>query len=198
MPSNPHMQLVDLIQLKKVLKSYHHILLIVDSTFASPYNFKPSQYGADLVMQSCTKYLSGNANVMAGCISGPKYLIKKIRHFRNILGLRLFQNRILSDLEDSMLASGIDISQRYYHASVDWSMQWGPGYMMFFFITIFLFVWYIDKYLFGKVLNLSSYWKARGHLVFISLLILYHKIAHEVLLFFISYIVGLCFNAKRC
>ncbi len=93
-------------------------------------------------------------------------------HFRNILGLRLFQNRILSDLEDSMLASGIDISQRYYHASVDWSMQWGPGYMMFFFITIFLFVWYIDKYLFGKVLNLSSYWKARGHLVFISLLML--------------------------
>jgi cystathionine gamma-synthase len=85
-PSNPHTQLVDIIELKRAIKQRRDIILIIDSTFASPYNFKPSQYNADLVVQSCTKYLIGGGDAFAGSVSGSWDLIEKIRIFRNVLG----------------------------------------------------------------------------------------------------------------
>jgi cystathionine gamma-synthase len=100
-PSNPHMQMVDIASLKQTLATFPNIILIVDSTFASPYNFQPSRYGADLVLQSCTKYLSGGANVMAGSISGSKELIEKIRLTRNTIG------GIISPEDAYLLTQGI-------------------------------------------------------------------------------------------
>ncbi len=85
-PSSPHLQLVDIALLKRGLAEYSNVLLLVDSTFASPYNLRPSQLGADLILQSCTKYLSGGGNVMAGSVSGPASLIEKIRLIRNTIG----------------------------------------------------------------------------------------------------------------
>lgn len=84
LPSNPHLYLADIEIIKRLLKP--DTLLVVDSTLASPYNFKPHLWGADLVIHSCTKYLNGHADVMLGSVAGKKESINKIRNFRNITG----------------------------------------------------------------------------------------------------------------
>lgn len=84
MPCNPHLYLVDLERIKDII--HDETLLIVDSTLSSPYNFKPLCFGADLVIHSCTKYMSGHGDIMAGSIAGSKELIDQIRMYRNIIG----------------------------------------------------------------------------------------------------------------
>lgn len=83
-PSNPHLYLVD------IKKIYDHLppncLLIVDSTLASPINLSPIKFGADLVIHSCTKYLGGHGDLLAGSISGSAELIDVIRNHRNMMG----------------------------------------------------------------------------------------------------------------
>ncbi|KXV57791.1 hypothetical protein AD948_13600 [Acetobacter senegalensis] len=85
MPSNPHMYLVDLEYIKSVIDP-SKTLLIVDSTFASPINCQPTKFGADLVVHSCTKYLGGHGDLLAGCVCGSMQLIDPIRNYRNISG----------------------------------------------------------------------------------------------------------------
>jgi cystathionine gamma-synthase len=84
-PSNPHLYLTDIEKVKSLLNP--DALLIVDSTLASPYNLKPSIWGADLVIHSCTKYLNGHADLILGSVAGNQEAIAKIRTFRNIMGL---------------------------------------------------------------------------------------------------------------
>lgn len=85
MPSNPHLFLVDL---DFILRSIdrRRTMLVVDSTFATPANFRPGEHGADLVVHSCTKYLSGDGDLLAGCVLGSETLIQKIRTYRNVSG----------------------------------------------------------------------------------------------------------------
>jgi cystathionine beta-lyase/cystathionine gamma-synthase len=54
-------------------------LLLVDNTFASPYACRPIEHGADLVMHSATKYLSGHADVLAGVVVGSRERIDAVR-----------------------------------------------------------------------------------------------------------------------
>ena len=44
--------------------------MVVDSTFASPINMRPLQQGADIVVHSCTKYLNGHSDLLAGVAIG--------------------------------------------------------------------------------------------------------------------------------
>lgn len=83
-PSNPHLHLVDLEEIKKIING--NTVLIVDSTFSSPINFQPAKWGADLVIHSCGKYIGGHADLMAGSVAGKKEIIEKIRTYRNVLG----------------------------------------------------------------------------------------------------------------
>lgn len=83
-PSNPHLYIADIEKIKELLSP--DTLLVVDSTFATPYNFKPYLWGADLVIHSCTKYLNGHADIILGSVAGKKEAIAKIRTFRNITG----------------------------------------------------------------------------------------------------------------
>ena len=64
-PSNPTMQITDL-RAMKALADRHHLLLIVDNTFLSPYFQRPLELGADLVIHSGTKYLGGHNDTLAG------------------------------------------------------------------------------------------------------------------------------------
>ena len=57
----------------------HGALMSVDNTFASPLNCQPLAVGADLVLESATKYLGGHSDVMAGVVAGPLALIRPIR-----------------------------------------------------------------------------------------------------------------------
>jgi cystathionine beta-lyase/cystathionine gamma-synthase len=57
----------------------HGALLTVDNTFASPAVCRPLEHGADLVMESATKYLSGHSDVMAGAVVGSKDRMRAVR-----------------------------------------------------------------------------------------------------------------------
>lgn len=83
-PSNPHLYLVDIGKIKNIVND--GAILIVDSTLSTPANFRPLDHGADLVIHSCTKYLSGHGDVMAGSVAGRQDLIESIRICRNIMG----------------------------------------------------------------------------------------------------------------
>lgn len=84
-PTNPFYYIIDLQYLSFELKK-KNILLFVDSTLASPINFNPAQYGADLVIHSLTKYFSGQNDLIAGAVAGSKELIEKIREFNGHTG----------------------------------------------------------------------------------------------------------------
>ena len=66
-PSNPLMQVID-IQACVALAKKHQVLVAVDNTFASPYLQNPLDLGADIVMHSVTKYLSGHSDVIMGAL----------------------------------------------------------------------------------------------------------------------------------
>jgi cystathionine beta-lyase/cystathionine gamma-synthase len=76
--SNPTIVVSDLAALAEVAHR-RGALLLVDNTFASPYACRPVELGADLVMHSATKYLSGHGDVLAGAVVGSHERIAAIR-----------------------------------------------------------------------------------------------------------------------
>ena len=66
-PTNPLLKITDLEAVGKIAKS-SNLLYVVDSTFATPVFLRPLEYGADLVLHSTTKYLSGHNQIIGGVI----------------------------------------------------------------------------------------------------------------------------------
>ena len=66
-PTNPLLRLIDIGRMAEIAHG-HGALLAVDNTFASPYFQNPLALGADLVMHSCTKYLGGHSDLVAGML----------------------------------------------------------------------------------------------------------------------------------
>ena len=64
---NPNSNLVDIEELAKIAHK-HHIPLVVDSTFATPYLIRPIEYGADIVVHSATKFIGGHGTTIGGVI----------------------------------------------------------------------------------------------------------------------------------
>ena len=65
--SNPEINLID-VQAVADIAHKHNIILIVDNTFASPYLFRPLEHGADVVVESATKFLGGHGTTLAGVV----------------------------------------------------------------------------------------------------------------------------------
>lgn len=84
-PTNPYLRVADIPKLVAVAKKAG-ALLVVDSTFATPYNLNPLALGADLVLHSATKYLAGHNDILAGAILGPNDLVERIRGFHKKVG----------------------------------------------------------------------------------------------------------------
>jgi len=84
-PSNPNLFVADIPPLAKLAKK-HGIPLMVDNTICSPALMRPIEFGADIVIHSATKYISGNGTSLSGVIVGKKEFIDHVRHvgFRNI------------------------------------------------------------------------------------------------------------------
>ena len=61
-------------------------MTLIDTTFATPVNLRPLEYGVDFVMHSATKYLGGHNDVLAGVIAGSKERIKALKYARGIFG----------------------------------------------------------------------------------------------------------------
>ncbi|MCD6569164.1 MAG: PLP-dependent transferase [Deltaproteobacteria bacterium] len=84
-PTNPYLNVFDLALLKKIADR-HNIMTLIDSTFATPLNQNPLDFGIDLVIHSATKYLAGHNDIMAGAVLGRKTLIAKIRDLHKSMG----------------------------------------------------------------------------------------------------------------
>ena len=76
--SNPTIVVADLAALADAAHR-HGALLVVDSTFASPYLVQPLALGADLVIHSATKFIAGHSDVLAGAVVGSEARIKPVR-----------------------------------------------------------------------------------------------------------------------
>jgi methionine-gamma-lyase len=76
--SNPTIIVSDISALAAIAHR-HGARLLVDNTFASPFGCRPLEHGADLVMHSATKYLSGHADVLAGVVVGKRELVEACR-----------------------------------------------------------------------------------------------------------------------
>jgi cystathionine gamma-synthase len=84
-PTNPALHIVDMKKMA-VLGKQHGLISMIDSTFGTPINQHPTEYGIDLVMHSGTKYLSGHADLTCGVISGRRDLIEQVGETRKTLG----------------------------------------------------------------------------------------------------------------
>ena len=84
-PTNPTLRVVDLKKVTAIAKQYR-LLTMIDSTFATPVNQRPVEFGVDLVMHSGTKYFAGHSDLICGVIAGRADLIEQIHHTRTTLG----------------------------------------------------------------------------------------------------------------
>ena len=99
--TNPLLHVSSVTEVAKIAKQ-HHLLTIVDNTFLTPYLQKPLNLGADIVLHSATKYLSGHSDVVAGLVvTNSEELGKKIYFIQNALG------GVLSPESASLVRRGI-------------------------------------------------------------------------------------------
>lgn len=99
--TNPLLQVTS-VRAVAQLAHQHHLLTIVDNTFLSPYLLRPLALGADVVVHSATKYLSGHSDVSAGVVAvNSNALAQKIYFIQNALG------SILSPEDSNELLRGI-------------------------------------------------------------------------------------------
>lgn len=84
-PTNPYLRVLDLKKLVAIAKK-HDLKTIIDSTFATPINQRPLEFGVDFVIHSATKYLGGHNDLLAGVVIGSEYMIGAIKETQGILG----------------------------------------------------------------------------------------------------------------
>ncbi|HOK08177.1 MAG TPA: aminotransferase class I/II-fold pyridoxal phosphate-dependent enzyme [Candidatus Hydrogenedens sp.] len=84
-PTNPYLNIFDLEKLYAIAKK-HRVLTLIDSTFSTPYNQKPLEFGVDLVLHSCTKYLGGHNDILAGAVLGRSELVEEVRRLHKAMG----------------------------------------------------------------------------------------------------------------
>lgn len=84
-PTNPYLRCVDLARIAEIAKR-NRVQTIIDSTFGTPVNQLPLQYGIDYVVHSATKYLGGHHDLLAGVVAGRKDRIAALRDARGVLG----------------------------------------------------------------------------------------------------------------
>ena len=79
-PANPS---IDIIDIQACAKMVHEVggKCIVDNTFASPALQRPLDLGADMVVESLTKYINGHGDAMGGVVVGPRIDLQNIRYF---------------------------------------------------------------------------------------------------------------------
>ena len=84
-PTNPTMRVFDP---RPVGRLAHEagVVLAVDSTFASPINFRARDFGVDIVIHSATKYLGGHTDLIAGVVAGSRSLVKEVQAMLKLYG----------------------------------------------------------------------------------------------------------------
>lgn len=85
MISNPLLKVIDLEQVATIAHA-HGAVMVVDSTFTSPYLLQPLRYGADLVIHSATKFLGGHGDVTGGIVVAPMAYRAKLELVGRLVG----------------------------------------------------------------------------------------------------------------
>jgi cystathionine beta-lyase/cystathionine gamma-synthase len=86
--TNPLLQVADLKAVVQFARE-HNLVSLIDNTFASPVNFRPPELGFDLSLHSCTKYLNGHSDIVAGAVIGHADLVGKVKRRLDHLGASL-------------------------------------------------------------------------------------------------------------
>jgi cystathionine gamma-synthase len=84
-PTNPYLRVIDVPRLVEIARR-HGLKTIIDSTFATPINQRPLEFGVDLVVHSATKYLGGHNDLLAGVVIGSEYMIAGLRETQGMVG----------------------------------------------------------------------------------------------------------------
>ena len=88
-PCNPTMKFIDIEEIVQIAKEKPGILTIFDNTLNSPYNLNPIDYGVDVVVHSCTKYISGHGDTLGGAsITNKKInykIMKSLQEFGGVI-----------------------------------------------------------------------------------------------------------------
>ena len=85
-PTNPLLKVIDIRKLADMAKG-KDILLAVDNTFATPYFQRPLECGADIVVHSTTKYLSGHSDIIGGiAITSHEKIYQQVKFYQNAAG----------------------------------------------------------------------------------------------------------------
>ena len=86
-PTNPLMKIADIQEIATLVKAKNDAILVaVDNTFATPYLQLPLELGADIVMHSATKYLSGHSDVVMGALMVKDEKLAEEIHFIQFAG----------------------------------------------------------------------------------------------------------------
>jgi len=87
-PTNPTMKIVDIKALIKITKEINKdIIVVVDNTFMSPYFQTPIALGADICVNSVSKYINGHSDVIMGiAVTNSEEIIERLRFIQNAVG----------------------------------------------------------------------------------------------------------------
>ncbi len=83
--SNPMITVVDIDAVADIAHK-HNVLLLVDNTFMTPVGFKPLEHGADLVINSLTKFINGHCDALCGAVTGRADLMETVYRYQVLLG----------------------------------------------------------------------------------------------------------------
>ena len=84
-PTNPYLRVIDVPRVVDIARR-HGLKTVIDSTFATPINQRPLEFGVDLVVHSATKYLGGHNDLLAGVVVGSEYLMAGLRETQGMIG----------------------------------------------------------------------------------------------------------------
>ena len=87
-PTNPTLRVVDLKRVSALARE-RGVTTLIDSTFSTPMNCRPIEYGIDLVMHSGTKYFAGHSDLICGVVAGRRDLIETIHATRTTVGCNM-------------------------------------------------------------------------------------------------------------
>ena len=109
-PTNPYLRVADLERIAEIGRR-NRVRTMIDSTFATPVNQRPLEWGIDLVIHSATKYLAGHNDLLAGVVVGSQQRIAALREARGVLGGIVDpQNAFL--LERGVRTLGVRVAQQ--------------------------------------------------------------------------------------
>jgi cystathionine gamma-synthase len=85
-PTNPHLSVIDLDRFAELGRK-NGVETLIDATLATPYNVRPLEAGVDYVLHSCTKYLGGHNDLLAGAVIGSAEKLEAVRKIRGVFGM---------------------------------------------------------------------------------------------------------------